>query len=325
MNLINTSKVAYRQSHIEWFNLPKRVFFNRGCLEEAVQSCAKLDEYGNRTKRAMVVTDKGMVQCGHVDRLTAALKALDYVIDVFDDVEPDPNMACIRAGVKACESFKPDIMFCIGGGSPIDAGKFIRVQYEHPKLTIYEAATRFCELRKRTNPFPKCGSKIHKLVAIPTTSGTGSEVSPFTVITGDDGMKYPLASYVFTPDFAICDSTFCDGLPKSLVANAGIDAVTHAIESYVSVVQHDFTKQHSIEALQLLFKYLPESYKTGNTHARDAVHRGATMAGIAFSNSFLGICHSLAHKVGAKVSPTNLIPFQLLDVSMFSQLLIRIL
>jgi acetaldehyde dehydrogenase/alcohol dehydrogenase len=298
-HLLNTVIAAERQKHMEWFNLPRRIFFNRGCLEEALQSCAGPDENGLCTTRAIVVTDPGMVQCGHVDRLVDALKKIGHTVDVFSAVSPDPDMACIRRGVKACESFRPDIMFCLGGGSPIDAGKFIRVQYEHPDLTVDQAATRFIELRKRTNPFPKMGSMIRKLIAIPTTSGTGSEVSPFTVITGDDGMKYPIASYHLTPDMAICDSTFCDGLPQGLIANAGIDAVTHAIEAYVSVAQNDFTKQHCIEALKLLFANLPTSYNVGTPKSRDRVHRGATIAGIAFSNSFLGVCHSLAHKVGA--------------------------
>lgn len=182
-------------------------------------------------------------------------------------------------------------------GSPIDAAKFIRIQYEHPELSCEQAATRFVEMRKRTCQFPRVGSKIRQLVVIPTTSGTGSEVTPFAVITGDDGMKYALASYQLTPEVAIIDSTFCDSLPKSLVANAGIDAVTHAIESYVSVVQHDFTMEHSVKALKLLFENLQESYEKGTSKSRDAVHRGATIAGIAFGNSFLGICHSLAHKV----------------------------
>jgi len=241
-----------------------------------------------------------MVRCGHAQRVSTALTSLGFMVDIFDDVIPDPDMGCIRSGVKVCESFRPDIMFCIGGGSPMDAGKFIRVKYEHPELSVEEAATRFVELRKRTHPFPMLGSKITKLVAIPTTSGTGSEVSPFTVITDDEGVKHPIASYKLTPEVAICDSTLCDRLPKPLVANAGIDAVTHAIEAYVSVLQNDFTKQNALEALELLFRNLGESYNVGSAKSRDAVHRGATLAGIAFSNSFLGICHSLAHKVGGE-------------------------
>mmetsp|Transcript_3284 Transcript_3284/g.4908 ORF Transcript_3284/g.4908 Transcript_3284/m.4908 type:complete len:357 (-) Transcript_3284:3532-4602(-) len=209
-------------------------------------------------------------------------------------------MKCIRKGVEACNEFKPDLMICLGGGSPMDAGKFIRAMYEHPELTLEKAASRFIELRKRAIHFPNLGSKIHRLIAIPTTSGTGSEVSPFTVITDDDGRKYPIASYKLTPDIAICDSTLCDTLPQYLIANAGVDAITHAIEAYVSVAQTDFTKMHALEALELLFESLVESYETGTPTSRDNIHRGATLAGLAFSNSFLGICHSLAHKVGAE-------------------------
>lgn len=198
-----------------------------------------------------------------------------------------------------CNSFHPDIMICLGGGSPIDAGKFIRVQYEHPTLTLEDASARFIEIRKRTCPFPMTGSKVKTLIAIPTTSGTGSEVSPYTVITSDEGHKYPIASYRLTPEIAICDSTLCDGLPTSLIAYAGLDSIVHGIESFVSVAQNSFTKTQSLEALSLLFRYLPESYTTGTPRARDACHRGSTIAGIAFSNAFLGIAHSLAHQVGA--------------------------
>ena len=300
MHLVNTVTVAERQDHIEWFNLPHRVFFNRGCLEEGLRECAKAYATGERDHKVLVVSDKVCQKLGYIDRVSSKLRELGFEVEVFNDVNADPNMECIRKGVAVCERFRPDLMIALGGGSPLDAGKFIRVQYEHPELTVEDAAVRFIELRKRTIEFPQLGSKIRRFVAIPTTSGTGSEVSPFTVITDDEGHKFPLTSYKLTPDIAICDSTFCDSLPKSLVANAGIDAITHAIEAYVSVAQNDFTKMHALEALELLFGNLAESYKVGSIKSRDAVHRGATLAGIAFSNSFLGICHSLAHKVGAQ-------------------------
>ena len=298
-NLVNLITVAERQDHIEWFNVPGRIYFNRGCLEEGLRECAKAYASGGRDQKALIVTDKAMQHMGYVDRVSSALKGMDFEVEIFDDVHPDPDMECVRAGVQVCEHFQPDLMICLGGGSPLDAGKFIRVQYEHPELTLEDAAERFIELRKRTVEFPKLGSKIRRLVAIPTTSGTGSEVSPFTVITDDDGHKYPIASYKLTPDIAICDSTLCDALPKTSIANAGVDAVTHAIESYASVAHNDFTKMVAMEALELLFTHLVESYKVGSTSSRDAVHRGATLAGMAFSNSFLGICHSMAHQVGA--------------------------
>jgi acetaldehyde dehydrogenase/alcohol dehydrogenase len=294
-HLINVTTLAERQNHIEWLKLPQQLYFNRGCLEEALRGIADSGE-----KRALVVTDKGMVRSGILQRVLSCLRDQGLAVEVFSEVYPDPNMECIRKGVAACNSFQPDVMICLGGGSPIDAGKFIRVQYEHPEVTLEDASARFIEIRKRTCPFPKLGSKIAKLVAIPTTSGTGSEVSPFTVITSDEGQKYPIASYKLTPQIAICDSTLCDSLPKSLVAHAGLDSITHATEAFVSVASNDFTKDHALGALELLFKYLPESYKKGSIQSRDACHRGATIAGIAFANSFLGICHSLAHKVGAQ-------------------------
>ena len=294
-HLINITTLAERQDHIEWLKLPQQLYFNRGCLEEALRGIADSGE-----KRALVVTDKGMVRSGILQRVLSSLRDQGLAVEVFSEVFPDPNMECVRKGVAACNSFQPDVMICLGGGSPIDAGKFIRVQYEHPEITLEDASARFIEIRKRTCPFPNLGSKISKLVAIPTTSGTGSEVSPFTVITSDEGQKFPIASYKLTPQVAICDSTLCDSLPKSLVAHAGLDSITHAIEAFVSVASNDFTKDHALEALDLLFKHLPESYKNGSITSRDACHRGATLAGIAFGNSFLGICHSLAHKVGAQ-------------------------
>lgn len=300
LHLINLVNVAERQEHIEWFNLPGKIFFNRGCLEEGLKECGKLYANGERDSRVMIISGRVNQKLGYVDRVTKVLKDQGFEVEVFVDTHADPDMECIRKGVEACERFKPDLMIALGGGSPIDAAKFIRLQYEHPELTLEEAASRFIELRKRTIEFPKLGSKIRRLITIPTTSGTGSEVSPFTVITDDNGRKFPIASYKLTPDVAICDSTLCDTLPKSLVANAGVDAITHAIESYVSVAQTDFTKMHSLEALELLFGHLIESYENGTPKARDSVHRGSTLAGIAFSNAFLGINHSLAHKVGAQ-------------------------
>jgi len=267
-HLINLTTVAERQEHIEWLQLPHQLYYNRGCTEEALGGNAI-----NGEKRVLIVTDKGMVRCGFAQRVSTCLRDQGLDVEIFSDVHPDPDMECVRNGVEVCNSFKPDIIVCLGGGSPIDAGKFIRVQYEHPELTLEDASARFIEIRKRTSAFPNLGSKVKRLIAIPTTSGTGSEVSPFTVITSDEGQKYPIASYKLTPDVAICDSTLCDSLPRSLVAHAGLDSITHAIESYVSVAQNDFTKTQSLEALELLFKYLPESYKSGSATSRDACHR----------------------------------------------------
>lgn len=221
-------------------------------MEEALAGNA------NEYKRAFVVTDKGMMRSGLIQRVLACLRGEGLDVEAFSDVYPDPDMDTIRKGVNACNSFKPDLIVCLGGGSPIDAGKFIRAKYECPDLTLEDASARFVEIRKRTCPFPSSWTKVKKLIAIPTTSGTGSEVSPFTVITSDEGDKYPIASYKLTPDVAICDSTLCDSLPKKLVAHAGLDAITHAVESYVSVAQNDFTKMQSLEALSLLFGNLSE-------------------------------------------------------------------
>ena len=249
--------------------------------------------------RCMIVTDKVMDSLGNVDRVKRGLVQHGFTVSVFDDVNPDPDMDTIRNGVQACQQFKPDMMVCLGGGSPMDAGKFIRALYEHPELSLEDAAARFLELRQRTCPFPVLGSKIRKVVCIPTTSGTASEVTPFSVITDDNGMKLPLFSYRLTPDIAIIDSSFCEKLPPNLIAYAGIDAITHATETLVSVAANDFTQGHGLRALQLLTDNLVDSFATGNSDARDAVHHGATLAGLAFSNSFLGIAHSLAHKMGA--------------------------
>ncbi|KAL7555685.1 hypothetical protein ACA910_015237 [Epithemia clementina (nom. ined.)] len=299
MHLLNIKTLAIRQQHIEWYKNPPDIYYNRGCLEEALADCARPMKSGDRMSRCIIVTDKVMGSLGYVERLKTALVKHGFVTFVFDDVNPDPDMATVRKGMEACNHFKPDLMVCLGGGSPMDAGKFIRALYEHPELSLEDAAARFLELRKRTCPFPILGSKIKKVVCIPTTSGTASEVTPFSVITDDDGMKHPLFSYRLTPDIAIIDSSFCEQLPKGLVAFAGIDAITHATEALVSVAANDFTQGHGLRALELLTKYLVESYQTGNIDARGAVHHGATLAGLAFSNSFLGICHSLAHKMGA--------------------------
>lgn len=299
MHLLNIKILATRQDHIEWYKNPPDIYYNRGCLEEALSDCARPMKDGERMSRAIIVTDKVMGFLGYVERVKKTLIEKGFMVSIFDDVNPDPDMATVRRGIEACKQFMPDIMICLGGGSPMDAGKFIRALYENPNLSLEDAAARFLELRKRTCPFPILGSKIKKIVCIPTTSGTASEVTPFSVITDDEGMKHPLFSYRLTPDIAVIDSSFCEKLPKSLVAFAGIDAITHATEAFVSVVANEFTEGHGLHALKLLTENLVVSYNEGTLESREAVHHGATLAGLAFSNSFLGICHSLAHKVGA--------------------------
>jgi acetaldehyde dehydrogenase/alcohol dehydrogenase len=295
-HLLDIRTLCEKQEHMEWYKNPPSIYFNRNCTEDALGDLAKAKDL----KRALIITDKMMVQLGHAKRIQDSLESHGFKVAIFDEVLPDPNMECVRHGVRVCHDFKPDTLICLGGGSPMDAGKFIRVQYETPDLSIDDLAARFIELRKRTQEFPQFGSKIKKLVCIPTTSGTASEVTPFSVVTDDQGHKLPLFSYSMTPDMAIVDSSYCDQLPKSLVAFAGLDAITHAVESYVSVAANHFTMPNSLRATKLLFDNLETSYKTGCSNAREQVHHGATVAGLAFSNAFLGICHSLSHKVGGK-------------------------
>uniref|UniRef100_A0A7S0E3L5 Alcohol dehydrogenase 4 n=1 Tax=Hanusia phi TaxID=3032 RepID=A0A7S0E3L5_9CRYP len=296
-SLINVKLMASRQEHMEWMKTPPNLYFNRNCTREAIADLAKPYPGGKRDTRAMIITDRAMVEFGYCTKVQMMLEQIGFKVAVFDEVAPDPTIECVRAGAAACEQFKPEVLIGLGGGSPMDAAKGIRVFYEHPEAKLEDVGARFIELRKRTCPFPDTGSKVHKLVCIPTTSGTGSEVTPFAVIT-EGTHKYPLFSYRMTPDVAIVDSAFCDNLPKSLVANAGVDALVHAIEAYVSVASNDFTKAHATRAVKLLFEYLPESYKNGTIRAREMVHHASTIAGIAFANSFLGITHSLSHQIG---------------------------
>lgn len=295
MNLLDIKTLADKEEHIQWFKIPPKIYYNRNCLEDALNDLSE----EKTLKRALVVTDRPMVEMGYAARLTRALEDRGYTTHVFSGIAPDPDMDCVRRGVQECESFKPDMMICLGGGSPMDAGKFIRVQYEHPGINIDDLAARFIELRLRTQIFPNTGLKMKKLICIPTTSGTASEVTPFSVITDDQGHKRPLFSYTLTPDMAIIDSSFTDKLPKSLISFAGIDAITHAVEAFVSVAQNDFTSPYALRALRLLFDNLHDSYHNNSISAREAVHHGASIAGLAFSNSFLGVCHSLSHQIGS--------------------------
>ena len=295
-HLLDIKTLAERQEHMEWVKNPPALYFNRNCTEEALEDLARR----GRCSRVLIVTDKTMNTLGHVHRVVSALQGHGLECSVFDDVSPDPNLDCVRAGVSACERFRPDTLVCLGGGSPMDAGKLIRVLYENPEVAIDDLAARFVELRKRTFEFPGHGKLVHTVVCIPTTSGTASEVTPFSVITDDDGTKLPLFSYDMTPDIAIVDASYTTQLPSDLVAHAGLDAITHAVESYVSVCANDFSKPMSKRALKLLIDNLAASFHTGDEAARERVHHGSTIAGLAFSNSFLGVCHSLSHQVGAQ-------------------------
>ncbi len=293
-HLINRKTVAKRAENMLWHKLPKSIYFRRGCLPEALREL-------EGKKRALVVTDLFLFRRGHADDLIARLKSLGMEVEVFHQVEADPTLAIVRKGVEAAKSFQPDVIVAFGGGSPMDAAKIIWVMYEHPEVNFEDLALRFMDIRKRIYRFPKMGIKA-ELVAIPTTSGTGSEVTPFAVVTDDaTGVKYPIADYELTPHLAIVDPDLVMHLPKPLTAFGGVDAVVHCLESYVSIMANEFTDGQALEALKLLKEHLPSAYRNGarDPVAREKVHNAATIAGIAFANAFLGVCHSLAHKLGA--------------------------
>ncbi len=291
-HLMNVKTVAERRENMLWYNVPKNIYFKYGCLPIALKDLCG-------SKRAMIVTDKPLMDLGLVDKVIAGLEPIGIDYEIFYDVKPDPDLSTVKAGLKMMNGFKPDVIIALGGGSPMDAAKIMWLMYESPETKFEDLAMRFMDIKKRICTFPELGKKA-KMVSIPTTSGTGSEVTPFAVVTDDaTGAKYPIADYALTPDMAICDPELVMGMPKSLAAFGGIDAVTHALEAMVSIVSSEFTNPQALEALRLLFKYLPESYATGDRKAREKVHYAATLAGMSFANAFLGICHSMAHKLGA--------------------------
>lgn len=293
-HLINKKIVAKREENMLWHKVPKSIYFRRGCLAEAFK-----DLKGK--KRAMIVTDRFLFTNGYVDEAVRLLKGQGIDVDIFADVEADPTLSIVRKGTEKCRAFNPDLIIAIGGGSPMDAAKIMWVMYEHPNVSFKDLALRFMDIRKRIYKFPKMGEKA-MMIAIPTTSGTGSEATPFAVVTDDvSGQKYPLADYELTPDMAIVDANLVMNMPKSLTAFGGIDAVTHALEAYVSVMANEFSDGQALMALKLLKENLPSAYENGANDpvAREHVHSGATIAGIAFANAFLGVCHSMAHKLGA--------------------------
>ncbi|MCR6533807.1 bifunctional acetaldehyde-CoA/alcohol dehydrogenase [Escherichia coli] len=297
-HLINKKTVAKRAENMLWHKLPKSIYFRRGSLPIALDEVIT-DEYH---KRALIVTDRFLFNNGYADQITSVLKAAGVETEVFFEVEADPTLSIVRKGAELANSFKPDVIIALGGGSPMDAAKIMWVMYEHPETHFEELALRFMDIRKRIYKFPKMGVKA-KMIAVTTTSGTGSEVTPFAVVTDDaTGQKYPLADYALTPDMAIVDANLVMDMPKSLCAFGGLDAVTHAMEAYVSVLASEFSDGQALQALKLLKEYLPASYHEGskNPVARERVHSAATIAGIAFANAFLGVCHSMAHKLGSQ-------------------------
>ncbi|UTM56348.1 bifunctional acetaldehyde-CoA/alcohol dehydrogenase [Photobacterium sp. CCB-ST2H9] len=294
-HLINKKTVAKRAENMLWHKLPKSIYFRRGSLPVALTD---LED----KKRAFLVTDRFLFNNGYADEVMSLLKAQGMDVHAFYDVEADPTLTVVKKGAEAMKSFQPDVIIALGGGSPMDAAKIMWVMYEHPDTHFEELAMRFMDIRKRIYKFPKMGKKA-ELVCITTTSGTGSEVTPFAVVTDDEtGAKYPLADYELTPQMAIVDANLVMNMPKSLTAFGGYDAVTHALEAYVSVLANEYSDGQALQALQLLKQYLPSSYANGakDPIAREKVHNAATIAGIAFANAFLGVCHSMAHKIGAE-------------------------
>ncbi len=293
-HLLNVKTVTERRENMLWFRVPPKVFFKRGSLPVA------LSELAGR-KRAFVVTDRPVYELGLVDRVTDVLDGLGIEFDVFWEVEPDPSIQTVRVGVARMRTFMPDVILAVGGGSPMDAAKIMWLSYEHPEAHFEDLAMRFMDIRKRVYKFPKLGEKAI-MVAIPTTSGTGSEVTPFAVVTDDaTGRKYPIADYELTPQMAICDADLVMTMPKGLTAAAGVDALVHALEAMVAVTATDYTNAMALESIRILMKYLPAAYTRGAADpvAREKVHNAATMAGMAFANAFLGLCHSMAHNLGA--------------------------
>ena len=291
-HLMNIKSVAKREENMLWFKVPPKVYFKPGCLSLA------LKELKGR-KKAFIVTDKALFDLGYTKKVTDVLDTLGIQYKIFSDVKPDPDLTTINKARDMVESFEPDILLALGGGSPIDACKILWIMYEHPELKFEDLARRFMDIRKRIFEFPQMGVKA-QMVAIPTTSGTGSEVTPFSIITDDKtGVKYAIADYALTPSMAIVDTDLVLTMPKGLCAASGIDVMTHALESYVSCMATDYTRGLSVESGKLIYENLVKSYETADAEAREKVHHAATIAGMAFANAFLGVCHSMAHKLGA--------------------------
>ena len=296
-HLLNIKSVAERRENMLWFRAPQKVYVKKGCLPVALDELKTV----RGKKKAFIVTDSFLYKSGFTKCITDKLDEMGIAHDTFFDVAPDPTLACALEGVAQMRNFEPDTIIALGGGSAMDAAKIMWVLYEHPEADFLDMAMRFIDIRKRVYTFPKMGEKAY-FIAIPTSAGTGSEVTPFAVITDEKtGVKYPLADYELMPNMAIVDTDLHMSAPMGLTSASGIDAVTHALEAYASVMATDYTDGLAIQALKVIFKYLPRAYANGQTdvEAREKMANAATMAGMAFANAFLGVCHSMAHKLGA--------------------------
>ena len=296
-HLLNIKTVAERRENMLWFRAPEKVYIKRGCLPVALEELKNVMD----KKKVFIVTDTFLFENGYTKPITDKLDELGIAHATFSNVAPDPTLACAVEGTKAMNEFKPDAIIAVGGGSAMDAGKIMWVMYEHPEVDFLDMAMRFMDIRKRVYTFPKMGEKAY-FIAVPTSAGTGSEVTPFAVITDEKtGTKYPLADYELLPKMAIVDANMMMNAPKGLTSASGIDAVTHCLEAYASMMATEYTDGLAIESLKNIFKYLPRAYENGanDPEAREKMANAATMAGMAFANAFLGVCHSMAHKLGA--------------------------
>ena len=296
-HLLNIKTVAERRENMLWFRAPEKVYIKRGCLPVALEELKNVMD----KKKVFIVTDTFLFENGYTKPITDKLDELGITHTTFSNVAPDPTLACAIEGTRAMNEFKPDAIIAVGGGSAMDAGKIMWVMYEHPEVDFLDMAMRFMDIRKRVYTFPKMGEKTY-FIAVPTSAGTGSEVTPFAVITDEKtGTKYPLADYELLPKMAIVDCNMMMNAPKGLTSASGIDAVTHCLEAYASMMATEYTDGLAIESLKNIFKYLPRAYENGanDPEAREKMANAATMAGMAFANAFLGVCHSMAHKLGA--------------------------
>ncbi len=311
-HLLNYKTVAERRENMLWYKVPAKIYFKRGSTELALR------EFEGK-KRAFIITDSFLFNSGATRTITDTLEDMDIDYQIFFDVKPDPTLSTVEQVLTMVRPYEPDLIIAVGGGSPMDVAKIIWLMYEQPDTNFSDISMRFMDIRKRICSIPELGQKA-KLVCIPTTSGTGSEVTPFSIITDDKThVKYAIADYALTPSMAIIDPNFVDNMPKGLTAAGGIDALVHAIEAYVSVMATNFTNSSSLEAIKQIFRYLPRAYQNGanDPQAREKVHYAATIAGMAFANAFLGLCHSMAHKLGAMYN----IPHGIANALLFCQVI----